>query len=110
MLTDPVVHPEVRKTICEKNGRGSNAAGPDIESSHGEDESDIAQGDKRSLRRGEYVGSRIQMTLLVARRSVAVALGQALLSSTGIHQNVSGPTKDLVEDERSDSDDGRVGG
>lgn len=50
------------------------------------------------------------MTLLVARRSVAVSLCQALFASTGIHQNVSWPAEDLVEDERSNSDDGRVGG
>lgn len=50
------------------------------------------------------------MALLVVRRRLAVALSQTLHASTGVHQNVSGPAKHLVENESTNGDNWRVGG
>lgn len=49
------------------------------------------------------------MALLVAGGGFTVGPGQALGAGTGVHQDVGWPAEDLVEDEGSDGDNGRVG-
>ena len=109
MLTDPVVHPEIRQAICQKNRGSSNARGPEIQGGKSENKPQVAQCNKRCLGWRENVGSRIQMGLLVAGRSPTVTLDQTLLAGTGVHEDVGWPAQDLMEDEGSDSDNGCVG-
>lgn len=99
---DPVVHPEVRQTVCQESGRCADAPRGEINRAHGQDESNVAQRDEWCLGRSENGGSRVQMTLLVPGLGSTVALGQALRSGTGVHQDVSGPAKHLVEDKSTD--------
>ena len=66
-LTDPVVHPEVRQTVCQHDGPASDAFGGEVKRTHSDSKSEVAQGDERGLRRREDVSCRIQMTLLVSR-------------------------------------------
>lgn len=62
---NPVVHPKVRETVCQESGRCADAPRGKVDGAHGEDKSNVAQGDKWRLRRSEYGRSRVQMALLV---------------------------------------------
>lgn len=66
VLTNPVVHPEIRQTICQEHRRSSNAHGPDVQGSKSKNKSKVAQCNKRRFGWRKNVRSRIQMGLLVA--------------------------------------------
>lgn len=108
-LTDPVVHPQVRQSVCQQNSPASHALRSQVQRTHGNEKTKVAQRNERCFRRSEDMGSGVQVALLVRRRFGAVALGQTLHTRTSIHQDVRRPAKHLVEDEGSNGDNRGVG-
>src|SRR5688572_10083256 len=97
VLTDPMVHPQVRQSV-EAHGVPTAEAprSQDINSKCDHD-TKIAHGNEWSFATGEDIGIRVEVKLLVSWRFRAVAPGQAVDTGAGIHKDICGPTKDLVE-------------
>ena len=107
--TNPVVHPEVRQTVGKRDSPAANIGRCGVQCGHGEEESDVAQGDERRLANCEHAGGGVQMGLLVARRVKTAALDHTVHTGASVRQNVCWPTQNLVEDKSGDLNNRGVG-
>jgi hypothetical protein len=107
--TNPVVHPEVRQTVGKRHSPAANIGRCRVQRGHGEEESDVAQGDERRLANCENAGSGVQMGLLVAGRVKTAALDHAVHTGASVGQNVCRPAQNLVENKSGDLNNRGVG-
>ena len=109
VLTNPVVHPKVGQSVCKCGVPSTDAPGCQVQSRHSSQDTDVAHCDQWGLARGEDMGLGVQMQLVGPARGETIAPGQALDTSACVDQDVRGPAKHLVEDERANGDNGGVG-
>jgi len=108
-LTDPVVHPQVREAVEQESVETAERLGDLVQDGEGDEDADVGEGYEGLLAGGEDVGCGVQMALLVLWRCLAVGADHAVDTGAGVDQNVCGPAEKLVDGQRGDAEDGRVG-
>lgn len=100
-----MVNPHVGNDVEKCNGLPANVEGTPVQSTAGESQAQIREGDEEGLTRAEDGRGRLKVAH--AQPALVVTL-KTLLSGGSVDQEVSLPSSQLVEDQLNDLDNGRI--